>query len=206
MSEGKGPAAAQVGRRGVDRLDDENMQELHVPERPTLTGTERSRTVTTGFRPLSEPNDWDRRPIYRVVEVTRDAEGRLRHEGHVWHSDLSMLRKFGRAVAANTSSHRVLITDSVGDVVEELPIAPPEARQSSWDIWGALPLPPQPTLPATRRAAAAAQAAADAAAREAQAAAAAAAKAAASKPKPPRDIPRLPVDQAAHPDEVRTLT
>ncbi|CAN7256190.1 hypothetical protein [Rhizobacter sp. LjRoot28] len=171
-----------------------------MPERPTLTGAERSRTVTTGFRPLSASVDSDDRPIYRVVEIVRDSEGRLRHEGRVWHSDLTLLRKFGRAVAANTRSHRVLIADSVGEIVEELPITPPEDRQAAWDRWEALPLPPQPTLPATRRAAVAAQAAAEAAAKAAQAAVR-------TPLAPPRNIPRLPVEQATDLAEaVRTLT
>ena len=87
------------------------MSDQFKPQRPVAG------TVTTGFRPLGDDTSWDRQPIYRIVEITRDAEGRLHRQGHVWHNDLSMLRRFGRAVAANTASHKVLITNSHGDVV-----------------------------------------------------------------------------------------
>jgi len=101
-------------------------------------------TVVTGFSPAKDPRSWDRQPIYRIVELVRDGEGRLRQEGHVWHNDLDMVRRFGRAVAANTVSHRVMITDSQGDLIEELPVAGVERRQSAWTSWGGIALPPAP--------------------------------------------------------------
>lgn len=109
-----------------------------------------AQTKTEGFTPLAQNQRFDSKPIYRVVEVVRNSEGRLRHEGRVWHNDLALLRKFGRAVAANTSSHRVMITDAVGDIIEELPIAAPDERQSAWDSWEGVDLPPAP--PVVRRA------------------------------------------------------
>jgi len=166
-------------------------------------------TVTTGFNAPVDDQRWDRQPIYRIVEVSRDGEGRLRREGRVWHNDLDMLRKFGRAVAANTSSHRVMITDSLGEVIEELPVATAEARHSSWDTWGGLALPPAPPrkprpLPPPKPApapsispnwaeetpAASAAVAAPAPAPQVEAAAT-----------PPRDIPKLPIAQAASVEE-----
>ena len=156
-------------------------------------------TVTTGFRAPADDQRWDRQPIYRIVEVSRDAEGRLRREGRVWHNDLEMLRKFGRAVAANTSSHRVMITDSLGEVIEELPVASPDARHSAWDTWGGLDVPPaprrKPKVDNTPKPAPAMHGWADPPASAPVPAAAAAT--------PPRDIPKLPIDQAASspPDE-----
>ncbi|MET0350078.1 MAG: hypothetical protein ABW067_09855 [Rhizobacter sp.] len=161
-------------------------------------------TVTTGFRAPVEDQRWDRQPIYRIVEVSRDGEGRLRREGRVWHNDLDMLRKFGRAVAANTSSHRVMITDSLGEVIEELPVATAEARQSAWDTWGGLELPPAPPrrprpVPAPKPAPAPSISprwAEDTPAASPASAAPAPVQAAAT---PPRDIPQLPIDQAEAP-------
>lgn len=122
---------------------------MSIHNKPSRSGA--NRVATEGFSPLAKNARYDSAPIYRVVEVVRNSEGRLRHEGRVWHNDLALLRKFGRAVAANTSSHRVMITDAVGDVIEELPVAPPEARHSAWDSWGGLDLPPAPAV--VRRAA-----------------------------------------------------
>lgn len=87
---------------------------------------------------------FDATPIFRVVEVTRDARGRLRHEGRIWHTDLGRLRKFGRAVAANTASHRVMVADAAGNVLEDIPIAPADDRAVKWSDWEAIPLPPLP--------------------------------------------------------------
>lgn len=89
-------------------------------------------------------------PIYRVIEVTRDAQGRLNLHGHVWHTDLDRLRRFGRAVASNSASHRVVIADSRGELVEDLPLAGPGERQPLWTSWQRLPLPPAPPRPAPR--------------------------------------------------------
>lgn len=87
---------------------------------------------------------FDAAPIFRVIEVTRDARGRLRHEGKIWHTDLGRLRKFGRAVAANTASHRVMVADASGNVLEEIPVAPTDDRAVKWSDWEAIPLPPLP--------------------------------------------------------------
>jgi hypothetical protein len=92
----------------------------------------------------SSPMAFDATPIYRVLEVFRDGNGRLRKEGRVWHTDLNRMRKFGRAVASNTSSLKVLITDAAGDVMEEISPPPAELRQSRWDSWEAIALPPCP--------------------------------------------------------------
>ncbi|KQW01563.1 hypothetical protein [Rhizobacter sp. Root1221] len=178
------------------------MSDRFKPQRPAAG------TVTTGFRPLADDTGWDRQPIYRIVEITRDAEGRLHRQGHVWHNDLEMLRRFGRAVAANTSSHKVLITNSHGDVVEDLPVAPPEARHSAWDSWGGLALPPTPPVRKAKVAEAkpvampipdvhVAPEPASTPASEAPQALATPPMAAAAAATPPRDIPKLPVDQAA---------
>ena len=83
-------------------------------------------------------------PIFRVVEMVRDERGRLREEGRIWHTDIAHLRRFGRAVAANTASHRVVVTDAAGQVLEEIPVAPPEERSVRWDDWQDIPLPPLP--------------------------------------------------------------
>lgn len=98
--------------------------------------------------PAAEPRRFtafDATPIFRVVEVTRDARGRLRHEGRIWHTDLGRLRKFGRAVAANTASHRVMVADASGNVLEDIPIAPADDRAVKWTDWEAIALPPLPS-------------------------------------------------------------
>jgi len=86
-------------------------------------------------------------PIFRVVEMVRDERGRLREEGRIWHTDIAHLRRFGRAVAANTASHRVVVTDAAGQVLEEIPVAPPEERRVRWDDWQDIP----PAAAATTR-------------------------------------------------------
>ena len=82
-------------------------------------------------------------PIYRVVELTREADGRLRRQGQIWHADLDQVRRFGRAVAANSVAQQVVIADSAGGVVEELSVAP-AAGPAGWAGWRELPLPPAP--------------------------------------------------------------
>jgi hypothetical protein len=54
------------------------------------------------------------------------------------------MRKFGRALAANTASHRVVVADAAGNVLEEIPIAPADEREVKWSDWQAIPLPPLP--------------------------------------------------------------
>lgn len=87
--------------------------------------------------------------LYRVVEVLRDPDGRLRQCGRIWHSDLDTVRRFGRAVAANSVSHKVLIADAAGSVVEELPVAAADPARG-WDGWREMPLPAVPRSHARR--------------------------------------------------------
>ena len=161
-----------------------------VPDRSKPSGP-----VTTGFRPLSDDTRWDRQPIYRIVEIVRDGDGRLHKQWRVWHNNLDMLRRFGRAVAANTASHKVLITDSHGDVIEELSVALPEDRRSAWNSWGSVALPPAPPLPVRKARQAPKTAPPTIAIVPADTAPLAAAPEAAAAP--PQDIPMLPVEEAA---------
>lgn len=101
--------------------------------------------IGTPFRKLGS------QPIYRVIEVSRDATGRLSLHGHIWHTDLDRLRRFGRAVAANSSSHRVVIADGRGELIEELQMAGPGERQPLWGTWQKIPLPPPPARSAAPR-------------------------------------------------------
>ncbi len=96
----------------------------------------------------------DAAPIFRVIEVVRDERGRLREEGRIWHTDIAHLRRFGRAVAANTASHRVVVADAAGQVLEEIPVAAPHERVVRWDDWQDIslpPLPPRSAQPEPRR-------------------------------------------------------
>lgn len=111
-------------------------------------------------------------PIYRVIEVTRDASGRLALQGRIWHTDLDRLRRFGRALAANSQSHRVVIADSRGELVEELDLAGPDDRQPLWGAWQRIPLPPAPPPPSPPP------------------------PPRLATPQPPRDLPRLESDVA----------
>lgn len=160
------------------------------PSKPSGPGT--PGTVVTGFRPLADDVRWDRQPIYRIVEILRDGNGRVHRQGCVWHNDIDRLRRFGRAVAANTASLKVLITNSHGDVVEELAVATPDERHAAWHAWESISLPPAPPVRKAMRA--------DDAARMqrpiAQPTPAPAAESPAAQAAPP-DIPKLPVDQAA---------
>jgi hypothetical protein len=92
----------------------------------------------------------DHVPMYRVLEMVRDARGRLVPMGHVWHADLDRIRRFGRAIASNSASHRVVIADSAGTVLEELPVCGPDERQPAWDNWQQIPVPARPPLPPQR--------------------------------------------------------
>ncbi len=86
--------------------------------------------------------------LYRVVEVSRDAHGRLVQQGRIWHADLDHARRFGRALAANSVSQRVEVADSNGAVVERLPVPPPgSVAPSGWGGWKDMPLPPAPPRP-----------------------------------------------------------
>jgi hypothetical protein len=87
-----------------------------------------------------------RRPLYRVVEFTRDDQGRIHEEGRIWHSDLRRVRQFGRAVADNTAGSRVVIADNAGRVVEELPLPGLEnPAQGQWQGWRERRLSPLPS-------------------------------------------------------------
>lgn len=115
-----------------------------MPNRPTLTKTSA---------------DWsqDRTPrgtLYRVVEIVRDETGRLRKDGRIWHPDLDVTRKFGRAVASNSVAHRVQIADAAGDTVENLATPGIERCQPRWAGWKDAALPPCPPKQPRRRAAA----------------------------------------------------
>ncbi len=89
--------------------------------------------------------------LFRVVEVTRDSRGRLSRQGQIWHADLNHVRRFGRAVAANSVSQGVLIADSAGAVVEQIPVQPLGAPGSGWgQPWRDMPLPPAPARQAPR--------------------------------------------------------
>lgn len=112
-----------------------------MPNRPIV-----ARVALEGFGEDDPGIRWERTPLYRVIEVVRDGEGRLRKEGRIWHSDLNHLRRFGRAVASNAASHKVWIADVRGDVIEELPILSPEQRQPLWGDWQDMPLPPRPPV------------------------------------------------------------
>ncbi len=106
-----------------------------------------ARVALQGFGEEAPDYGWERAPLYRVVEVVRDGNGRLRREGRIWHTDLDLLRRFGRAVASNAASHKVLIADSQGGVVEELARIDPTQRRALWGGgWQELPLPPCPPV------------------------------------------------------------
>ncbi|MBZ8138578.1 hypothetical protein CLD22_01535 [Rubrivivax gelatinosus] len=83
-------------------------------------------------------------PLYRVVEVARDSDGRLVKHAQVWHSDLTLARRFGRALAANSVAQQVTVTDSAGTVLEEITPPPPGVLPPGWEGWRDIPLPPLP--------------------------------------------------------------
>ena len=93
--------------------------------------------------------------LFRVVEVTLDADGRLARRGKIWHADLSMVRRFGRALAANSDAKKVEVSDAKGKVMETLVSPPAGSPPAGWVGWRSMPLPPMPpALPAfVRRAA-----------------------------------------------------
>lgn len=90
--------------------------------------------------------------LYRVVEVLRAPNGRVKRVGQIWHSDLSRVRRFGHALAGNTSGDHVQVADASGQVIETIPAPPPGTPPTGWGTWragGALP--PAPPLPAPPR-------------------------------------------------------
>jgi hypothetical protein len=87
--------------------------------------------------------------LFRVVEVTRDADGRVSRRGKIWHTDLSMVRRFGRALAANSEAQKVEVADARGKVIETLVSPPTGSSPVGWEGWRTMPLPPMPpSLPA----------------------------------------------------------
>jgi len=83
--------------------------------------------------------------LFRVVEITRDSRGRLSPQGQIWHTDLAHVRRFGRAVAANSVSQGVVIADTAGGVIERIPVQPQGSAGAGWGPgWRDLPLPPAP--------------------------------------------------------------
>jgi len=84
----------------------------------------------------------DKLPLYRVVELVTDSHGILGREGKIWHSDLSRVRRFGRAVAANTRGYRVMVMDGAGNLLELLDVVPEGERSGSWQGWQDAALPP----------------------------------------------------------------
>lgn len=136
--------------------------------------------------------------LFRVVEIVRDSRGRLSPQGQIWHSDLNHVRRFGRAVAANSVSQGVLIADQAGGVVEKIPVQPLGAPGAGWGAgWRDMALPPAPprqkprVLPKTLAEKAVAQAAAVPALPPA--------------PQPPRNIPVV-AEPAFDPEATATLT
>ena len=81
--------------------------------------------------------------LFRVVEVVRGPDGRLARHGQIWHADLSHVRRFGRALAANSVSQQVVVADAAGAVVEQIPVAAGR-EPAGWDGWREVPLPPAP--------------------------------------------------------------
>ncbi len=117
-----------------------------MPEDPPVPSSppDRATNEPASAAPARSRAAFDAVPIFRVVEVVRDAQGRLHQEGKIWHTDLGRLRKFGRAVAANTASHRVVVADASGNVLEEIPVVSADGREAKWSDWEAIPLPPLP--------------------------------------------------------------
>jgi len=87
--------------------------------------------------------------LYRVVEVVRAPNGRVSRIGQIWHSDLERVRRFGRALAANTAGEHVQVADSAGAVLETYPAPPPGTLPLGWSNWNGGRA---PTLPARAKA------------------------------------------------------
>ena len=100
-------------------------------------------------KPASLPRRFDAQPMYRAVEVMRDAQGRLQLEGKIWQPDLASARKFSRALACRSAGQRVIVASSAGRVIEEFPVAAPgDAREFNWADWQSLEVPPLAPPPA----------------------------------------------------------
>lgn len=85
--------------------------------------------------------------LFRVVEVVRAANGRLTRHGQIWHRDLDHVRRFGRALAANSVAQKVQVADAAGTVVETIPPPPPGTPAPGWGAWLAPAVSPLPPLP-----------------------------------------------------------
>ena len=83
-------------------------------------------------------------PLYRVVEVGRDPNGRLVRHAKIWHADLDVVRRFGRALAANSVAQQVTIGDAAGATIEEIAPPPAGVQPPGWQGWRETPLPPLP--------------------------------------------------------------
>jgi len=119
-------------------MTEENPTDTSVPE----AHQQPERRPSIVLRPQAP--EVRRPPLYRVVEVVRTPYGRLEEEGKVWHSDLAHVRRFGRAIAGNTSGHRVVVVDGAGTILEELSVVPQQHRDGSWEGWKETTLPPLP--------------------------------------------------------------
>jgi len=89
-------------------------------------------------------------PLYRVVEVVRNDQGRLERLGQIWQPDLDRARRFGRVLAANSFSDKVLVANTEGAVLETIPEPSADAPPMGWGDWRDLPLPPRPRAPGER--------------------------------------------------------
>ena len=89
--------------------------------------------------------------LYRVVEVLRAPNGRVKRVGQIWHSDLARVRRFGHALAGNTAGDHVQVADAGGQVIETIPAPPPGTPPTGWGHWRATALPPAPPLPSLPR-------------------------------------------------------
>jgi hypothetical protein len=117
-----------------------------APAPTALLEQVKRRLAERGVRPAQ-----DERRLFRVVEVSRDARGRLSTQGQVWHTDLDHVRRFGHAVGSNTSAQRVQITDNRGEVVEQIPVCADPAQAAGWAGWRERPLPPLPARPSPKK-------------------------------------------------------
>lgn len=118
-----------------------------LPDNPGPTAAETLAAVSARLLKQHRLNP----SLFRVVEVTRDAYGRLCRRGQIWHPDLSTVRRFGRALAANSDAQKVEVSDARGKVIETLTALPTGAPPAGWGDWRAMPLPPMPPPAAPAR-------------------------------------------------------